>query len=88
MGTRRKYEKISNSSNFSIWMKKRLYENNMSVEKLANTLSIDKRTIYYHLNGQVKPTFVRIIAYCWAFRNIDNPYEILHLVEEDYKNFS
>lgn len=81
---RRKHKKIAKSNYFSAWLKKRLYENKMSVNGLADILHVDRRTIYYHIKGEAKPNFPRVVAYCWAFGMYDEPQEIYKLVEVDY----
>lgn len=77
-------KKITKTNYFSYWLKKRLYENRMSVNYLSNILHIDKTTIYCHIKGETKPTFSYVIAYCWAFGLHDNPKEIYKLVDIDY----
>lgn len=78
--------RIKVKSEFGHWLEKKLIDNNVSVYDLADDILSSPRTIYNHLTGCRKPTFMYIVTYCWYFETYfadgDDPVKVLGLVKD------
>ena len=71
------------STKFGEWMAINMCDSGYSIRRLADLLRINERTIRRHINGTIMPTFVDILAYCWAFDSDDDPDTIYELIKEE-----
>lgn len=69
---------------FGEWLTDRMKEHDITCQDLAEKLDVSRQKIQLDIKHQTCPNFINVIAYCWAFGNIDNPYEIYNLVKEDW----
>lgn len=79
--------RIKLEGKFGHWLGKKLRDHDVAVHDLADDIISSPRTIYNHLTGRQKPTFMYIVTYCWYFETYfadgDDPIEVLRLVEEE-----
>lgn len=80
--------RIKPNTKFGKWLFKKFTSNDLAVHDFADDIHSSPKTIYNHLLGKVRPTFIYVVTYCWYFQEYfadgDDPYEIWGLVEEDW----
>jgi DNA-binding XRE family transcriptional regulator len=67
---------------FGLWMNQRM-ASGMTHAEVAKKLHISRSSVTGHATGRVKPTFMNVIAYCWAFGGEDDPEKIWNLVDRE-----
>ena len=61
---------------FGKWLLDRMLENNYTCSDVAIELQTTRQAIRNHVTGKVKPSYVWVIAYCWFFNTLEDPYDI------------
>ena len=68
-------------NDFGNWLLNNILENNMTCSDVANRLLTTRQCVRNHINGDVVPSYVWVIAYCSLFN--DNPTIIWKMVKRD-----